>query len=142
MSTYETDFYGWVFDQAEFLKAGRFVDLDLEHLIEEIESMGRREKRTLESRLIVLLQHLLKWQYQPMRRGRSWQSTIKVQRNRMIEVVEDNPSLKPKIPEILHTAYSSAVLGAASETGLDENVFPEQCPWSYAQVCDNTYYPD
>lgn len=142
MSTYENDFYGWVFDQAEFLRAGRFVDLDVEHLIEEIESMGRREKRTLESRLIVLLHHLLKWQYQPARRGRSWQSTIKVQRRRLAEVVDDNPSLKPKIPELLASAYIAAISSASAETGIDETVFPQDCPWSFAQIMETSFYPE
>ncbi len=142
MQNYETDFYGWVFDQADYLRAGRFVDLDIENLIEEIESMGRREKRTLESRLSVLLLHLLKWKFQPERRGRSWELTIKVQRNKLLEVITDNPSLKPKLPEILLSAYESAVLGVASETNLDLTVFPVECPWIFEQIINFGFYPD
>lgn len=142
MKTYETDFYGWLFDQADFLRAGRFVDLDLEHLIEEIESMGRREKRTLESRLSVLLLHMLKCKYQPERLGRSWQLTIKEQRKRMLKILSDNPSLKPAIPEIFTDAYDSAILGAAAETDLPLSTFPLTCPWTFEQVIDFEFYPN
>jgi len=77
MISYEQDFYGWTQEQAALLRAGRLTDLDIENLIEEVETMGRSEKRELESRLTVLLLHLLKWKYQPNRRGRSWNLTIK-----------------------------------------------------------------
>ena len=96
-TTYDTDFYSWTQQQANLLKTGRFLDADLENIIEEIESMGRSEKRELESRLTVLLQHLLKWQYQPERRGKSWELTIRNQRRAIALHLKKVPSLKPNL---------------------------------------------
>jgi len=123
MNHYETDFYTWTQEQSALLKAGQFSELDLDNLVEEIESMGRSEKRALESRLTVLLQHLLKWQYQPVRRGRSWQLTIKIQRIEFLKVLRDNPGLKTGLKQLLDDAYLSAVIKASQETGLDESAF-------------------
>jgi hypothetical protein len=92
--------------------------------------------------LIVLLTHLLKWQYQPVRRGKSWELTIKGQRVNCLDVLEDNPSLKSKLDELLTKAYYRAKLEAAKETGLDEDFFPEYCPYTLSQLFDNQYYPD
>ncbi len=142
MISYEQDFYGWTQEQAALLRAGRLTDLDIENLIEEVETMGRSEKRELESRLTVLLLHLLKWKYQPNRRGRSWNLTIKGQRIEYINVLSDNPGLKPHLHDILTNAYKLALVKASNETGLDENVFPELCPWSMAQVIQHDFYPD
>ena len=142
MSHYETDFYTWTQEQSALLKAGQFSELDLDNLVEEIESMGRSEKRALESRLTVLLQYLLKWQYQPVRRGRSWQLTIKIQRIEFLKVLRDNPGLKTGLEQLLTDAYVSAVIKASQETGLDENVFPEHCPWGVADIIRQDFYPD
>lgn len=142
MSHYETDFYTWTQEQSALLKAGQFSELDLDNLVEEIESMGRSEKRALESRLTVLLQHLLKWQYQPVRRGRSWQLTIKIQRMEFLKVLRDNPGLKPGLDQVLVDAYVSAVIKAAQETGLDESVFPEHCPWELADIIRQDFFPE
>ena len=142
MNHYETDFYTWTQEQSALLKAGQFSELDLDNLVEEIESMGRSEKRALESRLTVLLQHLLKWQYQPVRRGRSWQLTIKIQRIEFLKVLRDNLGLKNGLEQLLVDAYLSAVIKASQETGLDENVFPEHCPWAIADIIRQDFYPD
>jgi len=142
MIDYQTDFYGWTMEQARLLKLGQWQEVDIENIIEEIEGMGRSEKRTLESRLIVLLTHLLKWQYQPTRRGKSWQLTIKGQRVSCADVLDDNSSLKNKLDELFAKAYFRAKLEAAKETGLDEDFFPETCPYTLEQVFDHTYYPD
>jgi Domain of unknown function DUF29. len=142
MNHYETDFYTWTQEQSALLKAGQFSELDLDNLVEEIESMGRSEKRALESRLTVLLQHLLKWQYQPVRRGRSWQLTIKIQRIEFLKVLRDNPGLKTGLEQLLADAYLSAVIKASQETGLDENVFPEHCPWAMADIIRQDFYPN
>ena len=142
MNHYETDFYTWTQEQSALLKAGQFSELDLDNLVEEIESMGRSEKRALESRLTVLLQHLLKWQYQPVRRGRSWQLTIKIQRIEFLKVLRDNLGLKNGLEQLLVDAYLSAVIRASQETGLDENVFPEHCPWAMADIIRQDFYPD
>ena len=97
MISYDKDFYSWTQEQAELLKNGRFSELDIDNLIEEVESMGRSEKRELESRLTILLLHLLKWKYQEVRRGRSWQLSIDEQRIQFEETLDENPGLKPAI---------------------------------------------
>lgn len=142
ITTYDTDFYSWTQQQANLLKTGRFLDADLENIIEELESMGRSEKRELESRLTVLLQHLLKWQYQPARRGKSWELTIKLQRVEFLRVLRDNPGLKPKLTGLLVDAYQSAVIKASEETEIDESNFPKTCPWSFDEIANSLFYPD
>lgn len=139
---YETDFYGWIQQQAALLKGRQFEAVDLANIIEEIESMGRSEKRTLQSRLAVLLQHLLKWKYQSFRKSRSWQLSIEEQRIRFTEVLNENPSLKPHLNDILIDAYRLAVIKAAKETKLDKKRFPSICPWSWEEINDSEFYPD
>jgi hypothetical protein len=142
MINYDQDFYGWTQEQAALLRAGRLNELDIINLIEEVETMGRSEKRELQNRLTVLLVHLLKWKYQPARRGRSWQLTIEGQRENCFDVIEDNPSLKSKLEAILSRSYSNARTAASKETGIDKNDFPTLCPWDYDQITDSDYYPD
>ena len=142
MINYDADFYGWTQEQAELLKAGRLSELDIDNLLEEVETMGRSEKRELDSRLTVLLLHMLKWQYQPIRRGRSWQLTIEGQRINFSETLYENPSLKPQLATILKKAYTKAIIKASQETALDKQTFPEQCPWTLSQILDDNFYPD
>ena len=142
MSLYDTDFFAWAQQQSQLLRAGQLADADIEHIIEEIDSMGRREKRELLSRLAVLLMHLLKWQAQPMLRGNSWRATIQVQRREIRRHLADNPSLKAKLPEILVDAYGDAKLLAARETGLGEASFSATLSWSFEQVMDDTFWPE
>ena len=138
---YDQDFYAWANEQAALLRAGKLGQADIEHIAEEIESMGKTEKRALVSRLTVLLLHLLKWQHQPGRRSTSWQATIRVQRRDLIRHLRDNPSLKAVIPEAIADAYGDAVIEAASETGFPESTFPATCSWSFEQVMDETFWP-
>jgi hypothetical protein len=142
MSNYQNDFYSWTREQAELLKIGRFNELDVLNLIEEIETMGRSEKRELESRLTVLLVHLLKWHYQPTRRGRSWQLTIQEQRLEFFDVLNDNPGLKPQLQTLLAHSYRKAKIKASKETGLDTDAFPSVCPWEFTQLMDDAFLPD
>ena len=121
---YDRDFFAWSFEQAKLLRAGRLADADIEHIAEEIESMGRTEKRELISRLSVLLLHLLKWRYQPEKRSPGWEAGIRVQRNRLADHLDDNPSLKPLLPQALASAYRDAALEAVAETGLAGSAFP------------------
>lgn len=139
---YETDFYGWTQQQATLLKDGRLTDLDVMHLMEEIEFMGGSERRELESRLEVLFMHLLKWKFQPSHQGKSWELTIKEQRRKISRHLEKNPSLKSKMPEIVQEAYGDAMLSAARETGFDENLFPEKMPWTLQQALDADFLPE
>jgi hypothetical protein len=131
---YEKDFYKWAISQAELLRSGKLVAADIENIAEEIESMGRSEKRELISRLEVLLMHLLKWKFQPSLQSKSRLFTIKEQRIRIINHLEDNPSLKGKLTEIMPKAYKLARIAAMRETGLEESIFPEMCPYSFEQA--------
>lgn len=138
---YDTDFYGWTQEQADLIRAGRTEDLDLKNLLEEIEAMGRSERRELESRLQELFMHLLKWQYQSERQGRSWQLTIEEQRLRALKVLSENPSLKSKLSDIIADAYRIAVINAERETNIRRSVFPETCPWTFEQAVDASFWP-
>ncbi|MFZ2406287.1 MAG: DUF29 domain-containing protein [Methylobacter sp.] len=142
MINYEKDFYGWTQEQAALLRSGRLTELDIENLIEEVETMGRSEKRELESRLTVLLLHLLKWKYQDVRRGRSWELSIIEQRLKFEETLDENPGLKSKLNDILLKAYKFAVIQASRETKLSRSIFPSQCPWTFDQITDETFFPN
>jgi hypothetical protein len=140
--SHDTDFYSWTQEQAALLQQGRFGDADIDHLIEELYSMGASEKRELESRLIVLLAHLLKWQYQPDHRSISWEVTIRRQRIDVRDHLLDNPGLKPTIPLVVNRAYPKSRLDATGETRLKLNTFPTECPWSLEQVLDDEFWPE
>jgi hypothetical protein len=142
MINYEQDFYGWTQEQAGLLRAGRLTDLDIGNLIEEVETMGRSEKRELESRLTGLLTHLLKWKYQEVRRGRSWELSIIEQRLKFKQTLSENPGLKPHLAEILERSYEFAVIYAARETKISRNVFPVVCPWSLEEAIQTDFYPE
>jgi hypothetical protein len=139
-SLYEQDFYLWIETTAQQLKEGKFNEVDLTNLIEEIESMGRSEKRELKSRLIVLLMHLLKWQYQPEKRSESWRSTISEQRICIEGLLEDSPSLKPLISEVFDDCYQKARLKAADETGIKLNFFPKESPFSLEETLQASFF--
>jgi Domain of unknown function DUF29 len=139
---YQTDFYAWAMEQASLLRAGRLDAADVANIAEEIESMGRGEKRELVNRLTILLLHLLKWRFQPGFRSPSWNSTIREQRIRLRDHLDDNPSLKAQLDEALKRAYRLAVIGAARETGLPETEFPKSAPYRFEQVMDDEFWPD
>lgn len=139
---YEQDFYAWANEQAALLRSGQLNLADIDHIAEEIESMGKTEKRELMSRLKVLLMHLLKWRYQPGLRGNSWRLTIKEQRREVAHHLKDNPSLKARLSETMADAYEIAVIEAERETGLPEETFPTTCPWSFAEITDETFWPN
>jgi hypothetical protein len=138
---YERDFYAWANEQAALLRTRQLDQADIDHIAEEIESMGRSEKRGLVNRLTVLLLHLLKWQYQPGLRGNSWRSTIRVQRIALASHMNDNPSLKTVLPAALAEAYRIARIEAENETGLPDATFPADCPWSFEQMMDEDFWP-
>ena len=140
-SLYDTDYYGWSNQQAALLRAGKLSEADIENIAEEIESMGKGEKRELVNRLRVLLLHLLKWRFQPERRGSSWSATIKIQRADIAHHMVDNPSLKSQIAEAVEWAYVGGRLEAASQTELAEKTFPQNCPWTFAQMTDPDFWP-
>ena len=139
---YEKDIVAWANEQASFIRAGRFDLLDIEHLAEEIEDVGKSEKRELASRMALLLSHLLKWQFQSGRRGASWQRTIKEQRKAITLEIKSTPSLKVSLNDSdwLAKIWADAVAKAVDETGLD--VFPEVCTWTTEQILDQEFFPE
>ncbi len=139
---YDHDFYAWTNEQVGLLRAGKLSEADLEHIAEEIESMGKSEKRELISRLTVLLLHLLKWEFQPMRRGASWRLSIANTRDALTDHLADNPSLRSVLEASVETAYRRARRDAALETGLSENTFPSTCPWLFSQMMDENFWPE
>jgi hypothetical protein len=140
--SYHADFYAWAMEQAALLREGRLASADIANIAEEIESMGRAEKRELVNRLAILLLHLLKWHFQPGFRSASWNSSIREQRIRLRDHLDDNPSLKAQLDEALARAYQLAVIGAARETGLPEADFPNAAPYGFEQVVDDEFWPD
>jgi len=139
---YERDYYTWALKQAQALRRRRTEALDWENLAEEVEGLARSEARELESRLEVLLLHLLKWRYQPKNRSRSWQLTIREQRQRVARVMSQNPGLKRTLGENSTAAYGLARLVAARETRLAERTFPPTSPWSFGQMTDADFWPN
>jgi serine phosphatase RsbU (regulator of sigma subunit) len=137
---YESDFYGWTQQQAHLLRTKEINQIDWNHLAEEIEDMGRSEKRQLESRLEILIMHLLKWQFQPNFRSRSWQLTIKEQRLRLEKLLQENPSLKSSLSDVSQKIYPLAVISAEKETGLSS--FPETCPYNLTEILATEFFPE
>jgi Domain of unknown function DUF29 len=138
-SLYEQDFTLWLETTADSLRKKDFASLDLENLIEEIEAMGRSEKRELYNRLIVLLMHLLKWEYQPSHRSNSWLSTINEQRRQIIKLLADSPSLKNYLQENFPECYQLARKDASLETGLPIENFPEQLTFFQENLLNADY---
>jgi hypothetical protein len=139
---YEQDFHAWLIQTAELIRAKRFSEIDAQHVAEELESMGKSEKRELVNRLTVLLAHLLKWRFQPARRSRSWRNTLSTQRIDIQELLEDSPSLKSELPGKIEVAYEKARLAAEDETGIAKENFPETCPFTFEQMLDRHYFPE
>ena len=141
-SAYNQDFHAWSQQQVTLLREGRLAEIDREHLIEEIESMGASERRELFNRTRVLLQHLLKWRYQPWARSSSWTGTIDEQRDQLDLLLKQSPSLGRLLPDAVTDAYPKACRRAAHETGLDQASFPHACPFSLEQILDPDYWPE
>ena len=137
-SLYETDFVAWCDEQAKLLRAGRFRAIDVENVAEELESMGDSQRNELANRLEVLLAHMLKTQFQPEKETNSWRATIAEQRRRIRRVLEQSPSLKHGLVSVVASAYRDAREAAAIETELPIETFPEQLPWSLAEILPPT----
>jgi len=146
---YEQNFPGWINQHIAWLKAGQFQELDIDHLIEELEGMATRDKNELVSHLVILVAHLLKWQFQLKQlnerwvefKGSSWRASIIEQRYRVKDQLENSPSLKRLVTEAITKAYPKAVSLAAKETELPMKTFPKICPYSIAQLLDDDFYP-
>lgn len=138
---YGKDFYAWTQQQGSTLRARARDHVDWENVAEEIESLGRSDKREIESRLKVLLVHLLKLQFQPDRAKQGWKSTIVEQRRRIGKLVQESPSLRNYPEDVLAEEYEFARNDAAVETGLRDDTFPVNCPYAIEEVLDLGYYP-
>ncbi len=138
---YDRDFLEWTRSNAALLRAGCFGQADMEHIAEEIEDMGKSQQRALENRLSVLLAHLLKWKYQPQRRGRSWEATMELQRLKVAKLLRKMPSLRHYLAEAVTDAYPEARVMAARETRLEKGGFPESCPFTLDQILDPGFLP-
>jgi hypothetical protein len=139
---YEADFVQWSDRTAQLLREHRFADLDLEHLIEEIEDLGNRHRDALESQLTRLLMHLLKWQFQPDHRSSSWNGTIQEARKQIKRLCRRYPSLKPYLDQCWEDCYADAIEDASDETGLPQSQFPTRCPYAIADILDPEFLPD
>lgn len=138
---YKQDFYAWALNNARLLREGKLAEADIENVAEEIESMGKSEKRELINRLAILIAHLLKWQFQPARRSNSWKYTIEEQRDEIVDLFAESPSLKNEIEQQLARAYKRGVLIAATETNLGKEVFPATCPFSLEKLISSKFFP-
>jgi len=138
--SYDFDVIAWANEQAALIRAGQFDLLDIEHIADEIEDVGKSERHEFENRMAVLLAHLLKWEHQPERRSSSWERTIKDQRKMIARRLKKTPSLKPDLdnPEFWEESWLDGRLKAETETGLLDT-FPDECPWSTDQVLGNWY---
>jgi hypothetical protein len=138
---YEDDLFAWTQEQAALLRAHAADAIDWENLAEEIESMGRRDRRELKSRLTVILLHLLKWQAQPDQRGMSWRKTLRTQRREIRDLLQQSPSLRREVPELIRDAYPDAVRDAIDETGMPAGALPSTCPYRPEEVLDEDHLP-
>jgi hypothetical protein len=136
---YDRDFYSWSLDQARLIRESRWDGVDRENVAEEIASLGREQFNKLESALRILVLHILKWDYQPAMRSRSWVLSIETQRLEIEDVLGDNPGLKPRIAEAITRAYRKGRLEAARETGLEKDAFPPVCPYGLADLTERAF---
>ncbi len=139
---YERDYYTWALRQARALKERRIEALDWEHLAEEVEDLGRSEKRAVKSQLVRLLSHLLKWRYQPERRHEGWRVSVENTRDETRDLLADNPGLAPELPGLVSKAYKLARREARANTCLADASFPQLCPWTVEQVLAEDFWPE
>jgi len=138
---YDEDFARWTAETARLLREGRFAEIDIEYVAEEIEDMGKNQHRELGSRLVVIIKHLLKWQFQPQKRSKSWKSAIIVQRAELKQLFEQSPSVRRTAPASVQRVYRDAVKQASVETDLPVESFPRECPFTPEQILDEDFIP-
>jgi hypothetical protein len=139
---YDEDLYEWAMHNARLLRQQRFAEIDYEHIAEELEDMGKSERRALESHVKNVLLHLLKWRFQPALRGASWRQSIRNGRIAIDKIFRDSPSLKSRLADIVTQEYANAREDAVDETGMDQRCFPNPCPFSIEQIVDRDFWPD
>jgi len=134
MTAYDQDFFQWTQETARAIQEGRFSEIDRAALADEVESLGKRDRREVGSRMAVILMHMLKAKYQPEKESNSWRATLLTQRRDLAKVLADSPSLRPQTAVLLAEAYQDARIDAAAETGLAIETFPEASEWTVEQV--------
>ncbi|NCC27308.1 MAG: DUF29 domain-containing protein [Gammaproteobacteria bacterium] len=139
---YKTDFHAWTLKAAELIRQHRFDEVNTDDLAEELDSMGKKERNEIANRLVVLLAHLLKWQFQPAYRSTSWRSSLIEQRKQIQRQIQSSPSVKPYVPEAIDDAYPDAVDIAVRETLLGPERFPRSCPYAIDEILDFDFYPN
>jgi hypothetical protein len=139
---YETDLFSWAQHNAALLRDGRLSEIDVEHIAEELEDMGKSEQRALASHIRILLLHLLKWKFQPDLRGASWELSISNSRDAIHDILADSPSLQPGFPALVEKMYPRARKAARIEAGLADSLLPEECPFSADEVLAEGFQPD
>jgi hypothetical protein len=140
-TSYDTDVHAWAMRQSEMLRHKRLDEIDWGNVAEEIESLGKEQRHALRSSYRLLAMHLLKWEYQPRRRSRSWSDTIGRERSNIEEREADNPSLKARAADIVAEGYATARRDAVRETGLARETFPAECPYTVEQLRDHDFMP-
>lgn len=130
----DRDLYAWAYEQAQALRRGQFSSLDALNLAEEIEDLGSELYNQFESALRIVLLRMLTWDHQSERRSRSWTVSIRIKRLDAADLIEKHPSLRPRVPGAIRSAYRRARIEAAGETGLDDDAFPPACPYSYDEI--------
>ncbi|MCI4624392.1 MAG: DUF29 domain-containing protein [Candidatus Magnetoovum sp. WYHC-5] len=141
-SLYETDFYQWALHNAELLRQGKLNEIDIENIVEEIEDLGRNNKRELASRLFVLITHLLKWQYQSDKRSNSWKATLNTQRFEINRLLQSSPSLKYNVEAVIEEEFINARKQFEDETGISKDILPNTCPYTFDQLRDDNFRPE
>jgi len=140
--SYNKDFYAWAIHNAKLIRKGKFSELDINNIAEELESMGNRDKRQLINRLSVLISHLLKWQFQSEKQSKSWKLTIKEQRLKVHELLSESPSLKHELNEKMLLTYKYALILTTKQTKINEKILPKKCPYSLEQCLNNKFFPE
>jgi hypothetical protein len=138
---YDQDYYLWIMRTIELLNQKKFGELDLTNLVEEIEDMGKSEKKSITSNLRILLMHLLKYKYQSDKRTNSWLFTIVEHRKRLQEAFKVSPSLRRYYEEVFLDCYQDARELASAETGLSMQIFSEVCPFTPEEALNPNYLP-
>ncbi|MGN6489439.1 MAG: DUF29 domain-containing protein [Devosia sp.] len=142
LTSIDDDFALWAAEQAALVRSGRLDRLDTDNVAEELEGLGRSEEHQIDSRLEVLIAHLLKWQFQPAKRKHGWKASIDEQRIRLTRILRKSPSLRAYPAESLRGSFVIGRNQAISETGLDDSAFPQTCPYTVEQVLDADFFPD
>lgn len=142
MTTYQKDYFGWCSNQAAAIQNKQFESLDIDNLIEEIRSLGNAEKQRLISNLVIVFMHLLKWNYQSLRRSNSWKNSIAEHKRRVLKILNKNPSMKACLNECVEDAYQEARYEASQQTGLEIDTFPQGCPFALSTILNPDWLPE